>query len=157
MTRQPVARKKSTLAVPRRPGLAGMTAVAAMVGSCTTLARSDDLALASVQIEIPPASAPAMLDPGAPPLLTGAPALEANAAMPIFNAGDAAAPARIFASAAPIARMRALDCLAQAIYYEARSESEDGQRAVAQVVLNRVRHPAYPATVCGVVLSLIHI
>ncbi len=46
---------------------------------------------------------------------------------------------------------RALRCLTEAIYYEARSESEDGQRAVAQVVLNRVRHPSYPASVCGVV------
>ncbi len=46
---------------------------------------------------------------------------------------------------------RALRCLTEAIYYEARSESEDGQRAVAQVVLNRVRHPFYPASVCGVV------
>ena len=42
-------------------------------------------------------------------------------------------------------------CLAQAIYYEAALEPEQGQRAVAQVVLNRVRHPAYPNTVCGVV------
>ncbi|QPD00520.1 cell wall hydrolase [Qipengyuania soli] len=42
-------------------------------------------------------------------------------------------------------------CLAQAIYYEAALEPESGQRAVAQVVLNRVRHPAYPNTVCGVV------
>lgn len=46
---------------------------------------------------------------------------------------------------------RSLQCLATAIYYEARSESEDGQRAVAQVVLNRVRHPAFPNSVCGVV------
>jgi Cell Wall Hydrolase len=46
---------------------------------------------------------------------------------------------------------RSLQCLTQAIYYEARSESENGQRAVAQVVLNRVRHPAYPNSVCGVV------
>ncbi|MBX3561380.1 MAG: cell wall hydrolase [Sphingomonas sp.] len=48
-------------------------------------------------------------------------------------------------------RLRGQDCLAQAIYYEARSESEDGQRAVAQVVLNRVRHPAWPNSICGVV------
>ena len=46
---------------------------------------------------------------------------------------------------------RALDCLTAAIYYEARSEAIDGQRAVAQVVLNRVRNPAFPASVCGVV------
>lgn len=45
----------------------------------------------------------------------------------------------------------AVDCLTAAIYYEAASESEMGQRAVAQVVLNRMRHPAFPKSVCGVV------
>lgn len=48
-------------------------------------------------------------------------------------------------------RARAQQCLAAAVYYEAASESDQGQRAVAQVVLNRVMHPAYPNTVCGVV------
>jgi spore germination cell wall hydrolase CwlJ-like protein len=48
-------------------------------------------------------------------------------------------------------QQRALECLTAAVYYEARSEGSDGQRAVAQVVLNRVRHPAFPASVCGVV------
>ncbi len=43
------------------------------------------------------------------------------------------------------------DCLTQAVYYEARGEGTDGMRAVAQVILNRVRHPAYPKTICGVV------
>ena len=42
-------------------------------------------------------------------------------------------------------------CLAEAIYFEARGEPFDGQVAVGQVVLNRVRNPAYPASVCGVV------
>jgi hypothetical protein len=42
-------------------------------------------------------------------------------------------------------------CLAEAIYFEARGESEDGQAAVAQVVLNRVRNPSYPDTICDVV------
>ena len=46
-----------------------------------------------------------------------------------------------------------LECLTQAIYYEARNQSDDGQRAVAQVVLNRVRHPSYPNSVCGVVFQ----
>jgi spore germination cell wall hydrolase CwlJ-like protein len=50
-------------------------------------------------------------------------------------------------------RMTALDCLTAAIYYEAATESLTGQRAVAQVVLNRVRHPAYPNSVCGVVFQ----
>ncbi len=46
---------------------------------------------------------------------------------------------------------RDLDCLAQAVYYEARGEGVAGMRAVAQVVLNRARHPAFPKSVCGVV------
>lgn len=45
---------------------------------------------------------------------------------------------------------RALDCLASAMLYEAGADPT-GQSAVAQVVLNRVRHPAYPHSVCGVV------
>ncbi|OYY89686.1 MAG: cell wall hydrolase [Sphingomonas sp. 28-66-16] len=48
-------------------------------------------------------------------------------------------------------RSRALQCLTSAIYYEAANEPDAGQRAVAQVILNRVRHPAFPATVCGVI------
>ncbi|WP_244532272.1 cell wall hydrolase [Methylocapsa palsarum] len=42
-------------------------------------------------------------------------------------------------------------CLAEAIYFEARSEPEEGQAAVAQVVLNRVSSGLYPTTICGVV------
>ncbi|MEG3172834.1 cell wall hydrolase [Sphingomonas sp. ZB1N12] len=46
---------------------------------------------------------------------------------------------------------RAAECLTAAVYYEARSQSVEGQRAVAQVVLNRVRDRAFPNSVCGVV------
>jgi spore germination cell wall hydrolase CwlJ-like protein len=42
-------------------------------------------------------------------------------------------------------------CLAEAIYFEARGEPLRGQQAVAQVVINRLKNPAYPKTVCGVV------
>ena len=49
--------------------------------------------------------------------------------------------------------MRAQECLTTAIYYEAASESVAGQSAVAQVVLNRVAHSAWPDTVCGVVFQ----
>lgn len=49
-----------------------------------------------------------------------------------------------------LAYVRALDCLTATIYYEAANESLDGKRAVAQVVLNRVRHPAFPKSVCAV-------
>jgi len=78
-------------------------------------------------------------------------------------AAVAAAPARASGAAEPFTASRdpatferSLECLTQAIYYEARSESEDGQRAVAQVVLNRVRHRAYPNSVCGVVFQGSH-
>ncbi|HEY3696953.1 cell wall hydrolase [Phenylobacterium sp.] len=53
--------------------------------------------------------------------------------------------------AARPARAGELDCLTQAVYYEARGEPASGQAAVAQVVMNRVRHPAFPKTVCEVV------
>ncbi len=53
----------------------------------------------------------------------------------------------------PNDKARALQCLTTAIYYEAAREPDDGQRAVAQVVLNRVRHPTFPSTVCGVVFQ----
>lgn len=46
---------------------------------------------------------------------------------------------------------RAAECLTAAVYYEARSETVEGQRAVAQVVLNRVRDRAFPKSICGVV------
>ena len=46
---------------------------------------------------------------------------------------------------------RALLCLTQAVYYEAGFEPLEGRRAVAQVVINRMRHPAFPKSVCGVV------
>ncbi|UVO51159.1 cell wall hydrolase [Sphingomonas sp. SUN019] len=80
-----------------------------------------------------------------PPEPVGAPA-------PVtFDVGVTAAQPFAARIASSIDRARALECLTAAIYYEAASESDDGQRAVAQVVLNRVRHPAFPATVCGVV------
>lgn len=49
-----------------------------------------------------------------------------------------------------------LGCLAQAIYYESRGESYDGQVAVGEVVMNRVRSPAYPNSICGVVYQGSH-
>ena len=48
---------------------------------------------------------------------------------------------------------RDLECLTQAVYYEARGEGRDGMKAVAQVVLNRVRHRAFPNSVCSVVFQ----
>ncbi len=67
----------------------------------------------------------------------------------LIDVGAAARP--FYAPAGGLTGMRAQECLAQAVWYEAASESEAGQRAVAQVVLNRVANPAWPSSVCGVV------
>lgn len=49
------------------------------------------------------------------------------------------------------ARAKALRCLTQAVYYEAGFEPGEGQQAVAQTVINRMRHPGYPKSICGVI------
>ncbi len=78
-------------------------------------------------------------------------ALKVNAQIPLSAGPNPPAAPFTIGSAAPEARSRALECLTSAIYYEAAQEPDDGQRAVAQVVLNRVRHPAFPNSICGVV------
>ena len=73
-----------------------------------------------------------------------------NAALPF--SGNPVEAANPFAMAGgDLDHRRALLCLTQAVYYEAGFEPMAGRRAVAQVVLNRMRHPAFPKSVCGVV------
>lgn len=70
------------------------------------------------------------------------------------TSGDGAArvsAARPFRLDGALDQSRDLECLTQAVYYEARGEGREGMKAVAQVVLNRARHPAFPKTVCAVV------
>jgi len=93
----------------------------------------------------PPAPPPLILQPVAPQQ-----ALKVNAEIPIANGPNPAAAAFVFKGNTG-ARTQALNCLASAVYYEAGNQDENGERAVAQVVLNRVRHPAFPNSVCGVV------
>lgn len=93
--------------------------------------------------------------PPAPPPLTYKPlapeqALKVNAEIPLTSGPNPAASPFLFKGNGT-ARAQALECLANAVYYEAGNQDQDGQRAVAQVVLNRVRHPAFPNSVCGVV------
>lgn len=76
---------------------------------------------------------------------------EDNALVQVREVGPAAHSFRFGGTG--LDRMRAQQCLSMAVYYEAASESLDGQRAVAQVVLNRVAHPSYPNSVCGVVFQ----
>jgi hypothetical protein len=81
----------------------------------------------------------------------GADAAERNKLIPISSfSGGVVAPFRAIDPDNGAYAM-ARKCLAQAIYYEAGNQPLDGKRAVAQVVLNRVRHPAYPHSVCAVV------
>jgi spore germination cell wall hydrolase CwlJ-like protein len=80
-------------------------------------------------------------------------AVAINAAVPVSTLPNPAARPFAVSFATPADRLRALECLTAAVYYEAAVESTAGQQAVAQVVLNRVRHPAYPRTVCGVVFQ----
>jgi spore germination cell wall hydrolase CwlJ-like protein len=78
-------------------------------------------------------------------------AQQINAELPFASGPNPAARPFGLSGGSAESRARALECLTNAIYYEAGQEPAAGQQAVAQVVLNRVRHPAFPASVCGVV------
>ena len=84
--------------------------------------------------------------------LTPDQAVDANASLPFAMRPDSPAH-KFLLTADSDSRERAIECLGQAVYYEAGNESLDGRRAVAQVVLNRLRHPGYPSSVCGVVFQ----
>jgi hypothetical protein len=73
-----------------------------------------------------------------------------NAALP-FASGPLHVAQPFALTGTNVDQRRALLCLTQAVYYEAGFEPIEGRRAVAQVVLNRMRHPAFPKSVCGVV------
>ena len=95
---------------------------------------------------------PTIPDPNAANIL----AAESGAALTPLQIKEQAfvgpiAPRYVFRGATALDSSNALQCLTTAIYYEAASESDDGMRGVAQVVLNRVRHPSFPSSVCGVV------
>lgn len=128
------------------PGLALL-----LLGSSCVPAGSARVALSSptafTSFSVPPAADPAAS------ALPPEQAMAINDAIPFSTAPNPAAAPFFLAGENVLSRARALDCLAAAVYYEAASESEDGQRAVAQVVLNRVRNPAYPSTICGVVFE----
>jgi len=74
-----------------------------------------------------------------------------NASIPFSTLPNPAArPFHIFGE--ELSRARAVDCLAAAVYYEAGDDAV-GQQAVAQVIINRARHPAFPKSICGVVFQ----
>ncbi len=144
------------------PRLARWPVLASLLSLASCFALSGTVGpVPALQLAIPNNGVRINLDPdGEPAILTFQPvapekAAELNAAVPNFV--GPILPASAFTSEYGVdgvgTRMTALECLTSAIYYEAASESSEGQRAVAQVVLNRVRHPAYPHSVCGVVFQ----
>ena len=113
----------------------------------------------TVPLPLPPATvdrdtaAPARGVTGTAPLPALPMTAAAAEAVVVAERGIVAARPFAWGRATAVDRARALQCLTSAIYYEAASEPDIGQRAVAQVILNRARHPAFPATVCGVVFQ----
>jgi len=122
-------------------GLLGVAVAAAIGGAAHS---SADLS-ATQGSAAPPAPPPLLLKP-----VAADQAVQINDAIPVATGPNPAAAPFLFKGSAA-ARGQALQCLASAVYYEAGNQDADGERAVAQVVLNRVRHPAFPASVCSVV------
>jgi spore germination cell wall hydrolase CwlJ-like protein len=120
-------------------GLFGLVAAAAIATSAVS-----DSSLAS-RAEAAPVPPPMIVRAIAPDQ-----ALKVNSEIPVAMGPNPAAAPFLFKGGAA-AHAQAINCLASAVYYEAGNQDGDGERAVAQVVLNRVRHPAFPASICGVV------
>jgi len=113
------------------------------------------VALGSIAVPNPATAPEAHAAPPAPPPLilkqiAPGDAVKLNAEIPVTAGPNPAAAPFVFKGSSA-ARSQALECLASAVYYEAGNQDENGERAVAQVVLNRVRHPAFPSSVCAVV------
>ncbi|MEY4269952.1 MAG: hypothetical protein RLZZ58_1168, partial [Pseudomonadota bacterium] len=83
-------------------------------------------------------------------VVEGVAAEERNAALPFSTERVEASNAFVLPPVNPAA-LTAEKCLTQAIYYEAATEPDQGKAAVAQVILNRLRHPAFAKSVCGVI------
>jgi spore germination cell wall hydrolase CwlJ-like protein len=137
-------------------GLAGLLGLFAL--GLTLAASRGDRAQADPAAPLPLAPTPASArliaatsgDQSQEVRATGLAAEQINAALPFSDAPvQAAAPFQV--PSGGTAYERALTCLTQAVYFEAGYEPLPGRRAVAQVILNRMRHPAFPKSVCGVV------
>ncbi|MEO5972316.1 MAG: cell wall hydrolase [Sphingomicrobium sp.] len=107
---------------------------------------------AAARIRVPPAKAAALVaaTSATASAAVGQEAALINASLP-FSVTPIQAASPFAIAGDDTDHRRALLCLTQAVYYEAGFEPIAGRRAVAQVVLNRMRHPAFPKSVCGVV------
>lgn len=128
-------------------GAIAMAAFLAAAGAAWSSPGLDGLARPSAS-PTPPAPPPLLVRDVAPEQ-----AQTLNLKIPVASGPNPAARPFSIAGLSPVTQARALDCLTSAAYYEAGNESDDGIRAVVQVVLNRVRHPAFPSSVCAVVFQ----
>lgn len=131
-------------------------ATLATIGPALVVARPPAIPVQSLAARAPARVVPAAELPPVEPVtfqnLTPSDARAWNASIPFSNdPNPAAKPFLIGGDAA--SQARAVDCLAAAMLYEAGDGDPVGQRAVAQVVINRARHPAFPKTICGVVFQ----
>ena len=109
-------------------------------------------------VQAPPSAAePVIIRLAALPPKADASQVPAGTGQTVANKGEVTTVAPKFKSPAERLRLNAKTraqaekCLANAVYFESRSEEVRGQIAVAQVVMNRVFSPFYPKTVCSVV------
>jgi hypothetical protein len=135
---------------------AGAVALLATGAAAFTLMPTREAAnAASITVAVPAAKPADLIAATSGPAATdmqavGEQAQIINAALP-FASGPLHSAQRFVLAGSDLDQRRALLCLTQAVYYEAGFEPLEGRRAVAQVVLNRLRHPAFPKSVCGVV------
>jgi len=122
--------------------------------SVPTSARSATAPTTTLPTSVVPADmTQALVDPAQLRPIGPQEAIAFNASIPISKEPNPPARPFTLSKADPQDVTRATDCLTAAVYYESATEPEAGQRAVAQAVLNRVRHFAYAKTVCGVVFQ----
>ncbi|QKG72232.1 cell wall hydrolase [Erythrobacter mangrovi] len=142
------------IAAPVRRGLAcaGVLVSTLLVGSAVVLPSSDSArAMSVLEPELSEQMASMSTGIDQPLAVSGDAAEARNALIPLSKVRLESPGYLRRVEMSATSESTAERCLAQAIYYEAALEPLSGQRAVAQVVLNRVRHPAYPNSVCGVV------
>jgi hypothetical protein len=149
-----IALPRLQFAIRRHASFAAAALLAVVVGGTTLRVESTGASTAGVVIA-PAAAASLIAATSGEHLIEsraiGTDAKLINAAMPFSSSPIMASRPFDLSGSDPLDRRRALLCLTQAVYYEAGFEPIEGRRAVAQVVLNRMRHPAFPKSVCGVV------
>jgi spore germination cell wall hydrolase CwlJ-like protein len=128
----------------RRPG--ALASAGLLFASLSGVGLSGALAQDQTNPSVDPASALRFV---AEPVVQALPLITAEPAQPAPDA--ASLPALVSGMPADAALSRELNCLAQAVYFEARGEPLDGQLAVAQVIINRAESGRFPADYCGVV------